>query len=119
SPSSGPPAASRCRAWASASTSSARSSRRTAGGSISRASRGPGRPSRSCSRGISRTERPARADKPAMPLYQAILLGIVQGLTEFLPVSSTAHLLVSGELLGQDLADERFRAFTTIIQLGT
>jgi undecaprenyl-diphosphatase len=54
-----------------------------------------------------------------MPLYQAILLGLVQGLTEFLPVSSTAHLLVSGELLGQDLADERFRAFTTIIQLGT
>jgi undecaprenyl-diphosphatase len=34
-------------------------------------------------------------------------------------VSSTAHLLVFGELLGNDLADERFRAFTTIIQSGT
>jgi undecaprenyl-diphosphatase len=52
-------------------------------------------------------------------LLSAVLLGIVQALTEFLPVSSTAHLLVFGELLGNDLADERFRAFTTIIQSGT
>jgi undecaprenyl-diphosphatase len=52
-------------------------------------------------------------------LLSAVLLGIVQAATEFLPVSSTAHLLVFGELLGNDLADERFRAFTTIIQSGT
>ena len=52
-------------------------------------------------------------------LLSAVLLGIVQALTEFLPVSSTAHLLVFGELLGNDLGDERFRAFTTIIQSGT
>ena len=46
----------------------------------------------------------------------AALLGIVQGLTEFLPVSSTAHLLIGGELLG-------FRdpggVFTVMIQLGS
>jgi undecaprenyl-diphosphatase len=52
-------------------------------------------------------------------LLSAVLLGIVQAATEFLPVSSTAHLLVFGELLGQDLADARFRAFVTIIQSGT
>jgi undecaprenyl-diphosphatase len=54
-----------------------------------------------------------------MSLLAAVLLGLVQAATEFLPVSSTAHLLVFGELLGNDLADARFRAFTTIIQSGT
>jgi undecaprenyl-diphosphatase len=54
-----------------------------------------------------------------MTLLSAVLLGLVQAATEFLPVSSTAHLLVFGELLGNDLGDERFRAFTTIIQSGT
>ncbi len=49
----------------------------------------------------------------------AALLGVVQAITEFLPVSSTAHLLLVGELLGQGLEDERFRAFVTIIQSGT
>ncbi len=54
-----------------------------------------------------------------MSLAAAILLGLVQAATEFLPVSSTAHLLVFGELLGQSLEDARFRAFVTIIQTGT
>ncbi len=54
-----------------------------------------------------------------MTLVSAVLLGALQAATEFLPVSSTAHLLVFGELLGHDLADERFRAFATIIQSGT
>jgi undecaprenyl-diphosphatase len=44
---------------------------------------------------------------------------VVQALTEFLPVSSTAHLLVFGELFGQRLGDDRFRAFVAIIQTGT
>jgi undecaprenyl-diphosphatase len=54
-----------------------------------------------------------------MSLLAAVLLGILQAATEFLPVSSTAHLLVFGELLGHDLADPNFRAFATIIQSGT
>ncbi|GEJ58617.1 undecaprenyl-diphosphatase UppP [Anaeromyxobacter diazotrophicus] len=54
-----------------------------------------------------------------MTLLVAVVLGLVQAATEFLPVSSTAHLLVFGELLGQRLSDEQFRAFVTIIQTGT
>jgi len=54
-----------------------------------------------------------------MTLLVAVVLGLVQAATEFLPVSSTAHLLVFGELLGQSLADPRFRAFVAIIQVGT
>ncbi|HTP50392.1 MAG TPA: undecaprenyl-diphosphatase UppP [Anaeromyxobacteraceae bacterium] len=54
-----------------------------------------------------------------MGLLHALILGVVQAITEFLPVSSTAHLLVVGELLGQSLADPHFRAFVTIIQTGT
>lgn len=49
----------------------------------------------------------------------AVFLGLVQAATEFLPVSSTAHLLVFGELFGQRLDDPRFRAFVAIIQTGT
>ncbi len=49
----------------------------------------------------------------------ALFLGLVQAATEFLPVSSTAHLLVFGELLGQHLDDPLFRAFVAIIQSGT
>jgi undecaprenyl-diphosphatase len=44
----------------------------------------------------------------------AALLGVIQGLTEFLPVSSTAHLLVAGRLLGYEDP-----AFTVMIQLGS
>jgi undecaprenyl-diphosphatase len=47
-------------------------------------------------------------------VFLAALLGVVQGLTEFLPISSTAHLLVGGELLGYD--DD---VFTVMIQLGS
>lgn len=49
-------------------------------------------------------------------LLQAALLGILQGLTEFLPVSSTAHLLVGGRLLG---FDDPGGVFTVIIQFGS
>ena len=49
-------------------------------------------------------------------IINAILLGIVEGFTEFLPVSSTAHLLVSERLLG--LGGDGWEAFTIVIQLG-
>lgn len=53
-----------------------------------------------------------------MTLFHAFLLGIVQGLTEFIPVSSTAHLLISEKLLGISQDDHLF-SFSVIIQLGT
>ena len=48
----------------------------------------------------------------------ALLLGIVEGLTEFLPVSSTAHLRISEALLGINLGDGYWKMFTIVIQLG-
>src|SRR5688572_30737682 len=46
----------------------------------------------------------------------AIILGLVEGLTEFIPVSSTGHLLLTKEVLG--LADEPWNTFIVMIQLG-
>ena len=54
-----------------------------------------------------------------MSLLSAILLGLIQAATEFLPVSSTAHLLIFGELMGQSLDEPHFRAFVAVIQSGT
>jgi undecaprenyl-diphosphatase len=51
----------------------------------------------------------------AEPL-QAVILGLVEGVTEFIPVSSTGHLIVVGEWLGQ--TDARAKTFDIFIQLG-
>lgn len=48
----------------------------------------------------------------------AVILGIVEGLTEFLPVSSTAHLRIAEALLGVDLANGYWKMFSIVIQLG-
>jgi len=48
----------------------------------------------------------------------AVLLGVIEGLTEFLPVSSTAHLRISQSLLGIDLANGYWKMFSIVIQLG-
>lgn len=54
-----------------------------------------------------------------MPVWQVVLLGVVQGLTEFLPISSTAHLLIVQELLGRSRQQLQHDPFTVVIQLGT
>ena len=48
--------------------------------------------------------------------FQALILGIVEGLTEFLPISSTGHQIIVADLL--DFGGERAMAFNIIIQLG-
>ena len=51
-----------------------------------------------------------------MSIFEAIILGIVQGLTEFLPISSSGHLLIVPALMGWE---DPGAAFTAVIQLGT
>ena len=53
---------------------------------------------------------------PENSFLQALLLGIVEGITEFLPVSSTGHLVVAGELLGFDSVPGE--VFETMVQVG-
>jgi undecaprenyl-diphosphatase len=49
-------------------------------------------------------------------LLKALVLGVVEGLTEFLPISSTGHLILAGELL--NASDERWNVFNIVIQTG-
>ncbi len=53
-----------------------------------------------------------------MSWWQAIVLGIIEGITEFLPISSTGHLTIAEKLMGMPLDNEGLIAFTAIIQIG-
>ncbi|MDL2362793.1 MAG: undecaprenyl-diphosphate phosphatase [Patescibacteria group bacterium] len=53
-----------------------------------------------------------------MNIFEAVFLGIIEGVTEFLPVSSTGHLTIAEKLLGFKINDPDITAFTAIIQIG-
>lgn len=53
----------------------------------------------------------------SMEWFEAILLGLVQGLTEFLPVSSSGHLVIGREVLGVEASDDL--AFEVIVHAAT
>ena len=53
-----------------------------------------------------------------MDYFAAVVLGVVEGLTEFLPVSSTGHLTIAEKLLGLPVDDPSVTAFTAVIQSG-
>lgn len=53
-----------------------------------------------------------------MSILHAIIFGIIEGVTEFLPISSTGHLTIAEKLLGYHIDDVGITAFTAIIQVG-
>ncbi|ANF94666.1 undecaprenyl-diphosphate phosphatase [Paenibacillus bovis] len=53
-----------------------------------------------------------------MDIISAIIMGIIEGLTEFLPVSSTGHMILTAFLLGLDENSEQVKSFEIVVQLG-
>ncbi len=53
-----------------------------------------------------------------MSIIEAIILGVIEGVTEFLPISSTGHLTIAEQALGFNIDDADITAFTAIIQIG-
>src|SRR5207248_2964289 len=57
-------------------------------------------------------------DRRLMELWKALILGVVEGVTEFLPVSSTGHLTITEKLLHLKVDDTAVTGFTAVIQVG-
>src|SRR3954447_11803366 len=53
-----------------------------------------------------------------MDVWQAVVLGILEGVREFLPISSTGHLTIAEKLLGLPIDDDAVTAFTAVIHMG-
>jgi undecaprenyl-diphosphatase len=53
-----------------------------------------------------------------MTIFQAIIIAIIEGITEFLPISSTAHMRIAESLMGLSETDSFTKLFTIVIQLG-
>ena len=58
------------------------------------------------------------AHPPSWTISTRSILGIVEGLTEFLPVSSTGHLTIAEKALGLEVDDPAVTAYTAVIQMG-
>jgi undecaprenyl-diphosphatase len=54
-----------------------------------------------------------------MGIVEAVILGLIEGVTEYLPISSTGHLTIAEKLMGLNIDDKSVTAFTAIIQLGS
>ena len=70
---------------------------------------------------LGRAGHPHRAQegpRVSLGIVDAVVLGVVEGLTEFLPVSSTGHLTIAEGLLGLEVDDPAVTAFTAVIQSG-
>ena len=53
-----------------------------------------------------------------MELFKAVWFGIIEGITEWLPISSTGHMLLFNEFVVLDVSPEFYRMFEVVIQLG-
>lgn len=53
-----------------------------------------------------------------MDILSSIIMGIIEGLTEFLPVSSTGHMILTADLLGLNTENDTVKTFEVIVQLG-
>lgn len=53
-----------------------------------------------------------------MTIFEAIVLAIIEGITEFLPISSTGHMILGSSLLGMDTSNAFLKLFTVAIQFG-
>ena len=51
-------------------------------------------------------------------ILKAVLFGIVEGVTEWLPISSTGHMILLNEFINLNVSDEFYKLFEVVIQLG-